>query len=225
MSPCPFPTTITITPQALPKIRNMKKEVMHLFYLHKYQLSDDFVSLQCMSIYCQDDTAEVMRRYLAGDMRRLLYCRDLQLLYSHEQLYINIYMQKHIQHNKDEQTHFFFRKNIPITLLKGLCVRGSWWLNKDCNILTSQLFYQPFFPVLLSCLTGGLGTQFSAESWFLQFKLEHWLQTLSSNSSIGVPQGPFCWVLVLSTASYLQLTRTSRAPSYIIVLRPLNLFP
>ena len=34
--------------------------------------------------------------------------------------------------------------------------------------------------------------------------------------------GPLCWVLVLSTASYLQLTRTSCAPSYIIVLRPLN---
>ena len=44
---------------------------------------------------------------------------------------------------------------------KGLCVRGSWRPNKDCNILTPQLFWQsqPFFPVLLGCSTGGLGAQ------------------------------------------------------------------
>ena len=35
-------------------------------------------------------------------------------------------------------------------------------------------------------------------------------------------EGPLCWVLILPTASYLQLTRTSCAPSYIIVLRPFN---
>ena len=34
--------------------------------------------------------------------------------------------------------------------------------------------------------------------------------------------GSLCWVRVLSTASYLQLTWTSCAPSYIIVLRLLN---
>ena len=31
----------------------------------------------------------------------------------------------------------FFKKNIPLTLFERLCVRGSWRLNKDCNILTS----------------------------------------------------------------------------------------
>ena len=31
----------------------------------------------------------------------------------------------------------FFQKSIPFSLLKGLCVWGSWRLNKDCNILTS----------------------------------------------------------------------------------------
>ena len=45
---------------------------------------------------------------------------------------------------------------------------------------------------------------------------------LNSNFSIEGPEGPLCWVLVLSTTSFLQLTRTSCAPSYIIVLRPLN---
>ena len=85
--------------------------------------------------------------------------RFLIVLYSHDQLYTYTRMQKHIQHNKEERT-LFFRKNIPLTLLKGLCVRGSWRPKKDCNILTpAQLFWlsQPFFPVLLSCSSGGLG--------------------------------------------------------------------
>ena len=46
-------------------------------------------------------------------------------------------------------------------LLKGLCERGSWKPNKDCNILSPQLFWisQLFFPVLLGSLTGGLRAQ------------------------------------------------------------------
>ena len=69
-------------------------------------------------------------------------------------------MQKHIKHNKDVPTQFS-RKNTPLTLLKGLCVRGSWRPNKDCNILTRQLFWlsQPFFPVLLGWSTGDLGAK------------------------------------------------------------------
>ena len=52
-------------------------------------------------------------------------------------------------------------ENIPLILLKGLCVRGSCRPNKDCNILTPELFWlsQPFFPILLGCSTGGLGAQ------------------------------------------------------------------
>ena len=85
---------------------------------------------------------------------------NVNLLYSHEQLYIHICMQKHIQHNKDEQTQFF-RKIYLSLYLKGLCVRGSGRLNKDCNILSPQLFWisQPFFTVLLGCSTVGLGAQ------------------------------------------------------------------
>ena len=76
------------------------------------------------------------------------------------QLYTHICMQKHIQHNKDELTPFV-RKIYLSLYLKGLSVRGSWRLNKDCSILSPQLFWlsQPFFPVLLGCTTGGLGAQ------------------------------------------------------------------
>ena len=40
-------------------------------------------------------------------------------------------------------------------------MRGSWRLNKNCNILSPQLFWlsQPFFPVLLGSSTGGLRAQ------------------------------------------------------------------
>ena len=40
-------------------------------------------------------------------------------------------------------------------------MRGSWRPNKDCNILSPQLFWlsHPFFPVLMGWSTGGLGAQ------------------------------------------------------------------
>ena len=63
----------------------------------------------------------------------------------------------------------------------------------------------------------------SAGYWFsLGHLISNSSEALNSNCSIGGPEGPLCWVLILSTASLLQLTRTSSAPSYIIVLHPLN---
>ena len=40
-------------------------------------------------------------------------------------------------------------------------MRGSWSPNKDCNILTPQLFWlsSPFFPILLGCSTRGQWVQ------------------------------------------------------------------
>ena len=51
------------------------------------------------------------------------------------------------------------------------------------------------------------------------------VQALNCNCSIEAPEAPPLLGAVLSTASYLQLTRTFCALSYIIVLRLLNLFP
>ena len=69
-------------------------------------------------------------------------------------------MQKHIQHDKDERRHFF-RKIYLLLYWKGCVWEVSWRPNKDCNILTPQLFWlsQPVFPVLLSWSTEGLGAQ------------------------------------------------------------------
>ena len=44
-----------------------------------------------------------------------------------------------------------------------------------------------------------------------------WTPTATVQSG---PEGPFCWVLVHSTASYLQLTWTSCRQGYIIIWRP-----
>ena len=46
----------------------------------------------------------------------------------------------------------------------------------------------------------------------------------NSNCSIRGPEGPLCWVLVLSTASCLQLPWTSCRRGYIIIWRPLFLW-
>ena len=112
------------------------------------------------------------------------------------------------------------------TSLKVLCVRRSWWLNKDCNTLTSPA--PPDIAVCLShspgLLNRGPGAQLSAESLFSLLDL--WTATAQS----GVPRAPsagywFSLLHLISNSSDLQLIRTSCAPSYIIVLRSLNLFP
>ena len=96
------------------------------------------------------------------------------MLYSHNQLYIHIYIQKHIQHNKDERTQIF-RKIYSSLNWKGCVWEVCRKLNKDCNILTPPQFVwlsQPFFPVLLGCSTGGPA---SAGTWFsFQHLLSNW---------------------------------------------------
>ena len=47
------------------------------------------------------------------------------------------------------------------------------------------------------------------------------LRLWTSNCSIVGPEGPLCWLLVLSTASDLQLTWTSCRQDYIIIWHPL----
>ena len=71
------------------------------------------------------------------------------------------------------------------------------------------------FPFSWAVQPGAWGPSLSGTWSSFQHLLSNWLLNRG-------PGGPLCWVLVLSTASFLQLTRTSCAPSYIIVLRPLN---
>ena len=81
-----------------------------------------------------------------------------------------------------------------------------------------------FLSRLLGCSTGGLGAwgPSLAGTWSsFQHLLSNSSEALNSNCSIGGPEGPLCWVLVLSTASYPQLIWTSCRRGYIIIWSPL----
>ena len=105
-------------------------------------------------------------------------------------------MQKRIQHNKDERRQFFRKIYLPL-YLKGFerVTKGftMWGVSWRLNRTTTH------WPPLLSI------TAFLSRSPGL---LNLGVQLLGD--------------MVLIPASSLQLTRTSCAPSYIIVLRPLN---
>ena len=105
-------------------------------------------------------------------------------------------MQKPIQHNKDERTHFFrkiyhshFIRNGTKGLRKGYCVRGELETEQSCNILTPSS-------------SGYSSTSFSS----------------CGGSSTGDPEGPSSLLGLVHTTSNcnkltpnsdLQLTRTS----------------
>ena len=90
-------------------------------------------------------------------------------------------------------------------------------IEQNCSILTPTLMAITAF---LSRSPGLLNRSLGAQPlWDMVLIPASSLQLQLLNRE---PEDTFCWVLVLSTASYLQLTRTSWAPSYIIVLRPLN---
>ena len=113
-------------------------------------------------------------------------------------------MQKHSQHNNDERTHFF-RKIYFSHFIRNSCERVTKWLYVRRDLETEQTAtYWPPVPLSLAALLSRYAGLLNRGSW-----------------------GPIalCWVLVLSTASNLQLTDSKLseplvAPGYIIVLHP-----
>ena len=77
------------------------------------------------------------------------------MLYSHDQLYP--YSCRNITTTSMSERRHFFRKIYLSLYWKGCVWQVSWRLNKDCNILTPQLFWLslPFFPILQGCSSGG----------------------------------------------------------------------
>ena len=122
------------------------------------------------------------------------------LLYSHDQLYKHICMQKQRRHSKDERhsplekyTYYFIWKGS-----KGLLKVLLW---EEVGKRTELQYIDPhsyghncFFLILLGCSTGGLGAQ------------SLWDMFLIPASSLQLVWTPTDW--------------TSCAPSYIIVRRP-----
>ena len=142
-------------------------------------------------------------------------------------LYIHIYMQKHIQYNKDEEdtslekyTSHFSWKGSKGLLKVFLCERwvGDWTELQHIDPHSyghSNVSFIFSWAAQPGCRGPACLGHYPHSSIFSPTYLK-------SNCSIGGPEDPLCWVLVLSTASYLQLTRTSCGPIYIIVLCPLN---
>ena len=101
-------------------------------------------------------------------------------------------------------------------------MRGSWRLNKDCNILTPTLMAISVVSFSFSrCSAGGSGAQLSTECWL---SLPH-LVTNGSPKLLGALRVPSAgWWLsqphLDSNSSDLQLTDFLSSPSYIIVQSP-----
>ena len=77
---------------------------------------------------------------------------------------------------------------------------------QNSNIFTPTLMaITAFLSRSPELLNRGPGGSASARTWF---SFQHLLSNSNSYCSIGGPEGPLCWVLVLSTTSYLQLTWT-----------------
>ena len=123
----------------------------------------------------------------------------IKLLHSHDTYTtMNIYMWKLSQHNNDERIHFFRKIYLSHFILervaKELCVRG------ELKTEQTATYWPPVLLPLAALLSRSVG-----------------LLTRGSWGPIAL-----CWELVLSTASYLQLTDSKLtelpvAPGYIIV--------
>ena len=64
---------------------------------------------------------------------------ELLLLDSHNQPYIHIYMQKHIQHNKDERRHSSLEKYTSHFIERAVCERGIGDWTKTATYWPPQL--------------------------------------------------------------------------------------
>ena len=132
-----------------------------------------------------------LHQNVSFSVQHILKILHSRLLYSYEQLYIHICMQKHIQHNKDEWTQFL--RKIHLSLYWKDCAwEVSWRPNKDCNILTpphSSGYHSLSFPF----------------SWAAQ---------------LGAWGPSLCRDMVLIPASSLQLIWTSYHRGYIRIWHP-----
>ena len=120
-------------------------------------------------------------------------------------------------HNDDtiKTSDTVLKKNIPLTLLKGLCVRRSWRPNRTATYWPPLLWPQPsFFPVLLGCSTGGLGAQPLWDMFSFQHLLSNCncsiggLRAHSAECWLSLPHLVSNWLNFLCTELYNNLTST-----------------
>ena len=113
----------------------------------------------------------------------------------------------------------FFKKiylSLYCKVRKGFTVRGSWRLNKDCNILTS-----PAPLDIAVCHSRSPDAQPETRGpTLLAFSTASYHQLVWSPNSIGGPDGPFCWVVGFLYRILSPTRLISNSPSYIIVQSP-----
>ena len=147
-----------------------------------------------------------------------LWCCN-PMLYSHEQLYIC--MQNHNDDTIKTSGHTSLAKYTSHFIWKGskgllkvlLCEsRVGDWTELQHIDPHSYGHNNVSFPFSWAAQPGGWGSSLSGTWSSFQHLLSKSSEALNSNRSIGGPEGPLCWVLVLSTASYLQLTDFLSSP-------------
>ena len=120
--------------------------------------------------------------------------------------------------------HKSLEKYTSLFIERVVCER-EWETEQNCNILTSTPMaitaFLSRYPGLLNRGPGGPaslghGPHFSI---FSPTNPRLWIPT----AQLGVLRAPLFWWLILSTASYLQLTKTSIAPSYCFTPTQYNL--
>ena len=94
-------------------------------------------------------------------------------------------------------------------------MRGNWRPNKTATYWPPLLSFLSRSPELLNRGPGGPASLGHSPHSSIFSPTD-----LNTNCSLGSPERPLCWVLVLSTASFLQLVWTSCCRGYIIIWRP-----
>ena len=112
-------------------------------------------------------------------------------------------MQKNHNGTMNKDAGKLLKKNIPLTLLQGMRVRGSWRSNKDCNIVTS-----PAPPDIAVCRSRSPDAQPEARgiNFLLAFFTTSCHQRVSKTN--GGLDGSCCWVVAFPSTSCLQLVLT-----------------
>ena len=143
------------------------------------------------------------------------------ILYSHEKLYIHLYMQNHNDAIKTSG-HRSLEKYTSHFIERVVYERELETEQRLQHITPTLIAITTFLFRSSGLLNRGPGGPASVVTCFSFYHpLSNSSEALNSNCSIGGPEGPLCWVLVLSTASYLQLTWTSCRRGSIIIWRPL----
>ena len=139
------------------------------------------------------------------------------LLYNHDH-YTYTYTYRNIFNPIRTGEDTSLEKNIPLTLFERVVCERVFETEQNCNILTPTLMaITAFLSRSPGLLNRGPGVPAS-----LGHGPHSSIFSPTDYCSIGDREGPLCWVLVFSTASYRQLTRTSCSPSFIIVSRRFN---